>query len=90
MLDTNILLLYNSITLRKVSYHQFTIQKEDTEMVITTDGNEVELSPEAFVYSQKDNVFKDWYELSPDVQERLEQIREGIEALTMEARDLVQ
>ncbi len=59
-------------------------------MVVTTGSNTIELISGGMVYSEKEDIFKDWSELSPEVQARLDQILKDIGALVEEGVGLIQ
>ncbi len=59
-------------------------------MVITANANEFELTPGVMFFAEKEDIYKEWSELSPKVQERLAQIEENIIALIKEGVGLVQ
>lgn len=58
---------------------------------VTTKKTETEILTGGHVFCEagKDGIFKDWSDLSPDVQGRLEEITAEIEALTEEGRRLL-
>ncbi|WP_319405797.1 hypothetical protein [uncultured Desulfosarcina sp.] len=61
-------------------------------IIIKTEGMETEILPRSHVFYEaggKEGVFKDWSELSPDVQGRLEQIKAEVERLAEEGRGLL-